>query len=139
MSTPSLPSAGASSANLDKIYKEEDYEPQPAEVASHGHDLEKATTTRSTHPLEQVTPVRKYSGFKWFLVLFALYSSAFLYGLDNTIVADVQVAVVEQFGSVEKIGWLGIGFPLGSIAVILSVGRAFGLFDVKWYVSLPVY
>lgn len=27
---------------------------------------------------------------------------------------------------------LGIGFPLGSVATILSIGRAYGLFDNKW-------
>ena len=61
----------------------------------------------------------------------ALYSSALLYGLDNTIVADVQAPVVEAFDNVKKLGWIGIGFPLGSIATILPFGRAYGLFDIK--------
>src|SRR6187551_747284 len=66
------------------------------------------------------------------MLCLALYSSALLYGLDNTIVADIQPAVVETFNNVQKLGWIGIGFPLGSIATILPFGRAYGLFDIKW-------
>jgi len=77
-------------------------------------------------------PTREYGIIRWLLVCIAIYSSALLYGLDNTIVANVQVAVIEKFGNVEKIGWLGIGFPLGSIATILSIGKAFSIFNVKW-------
>jgi MFS family permease len=55
-----------------------------------------------------------------------------LYGLDNTIVADIQAPIIETFGSVEKLAWLGIGFPLGSISVILAVGKAYGIYDIKW-------
>jgi MFS family permease len=112
--------------------KEKDMEPRNLDSDLPPHDLEKAATAQSTHPLEQLEPARKYTGFRWFLVCFALYSAAFLYGLDNTIVADIQAAAVETFGEVEKLGWLGIGFPLGSVATILSIGKAFGIFDVKY-------
>ncbi|OCK81863.1 MFS general substrate transporter [Lepidopterella palustris CBS 459.81] len=73
-----------------------------------------------------------YKPWQWVIVALALYSSAFLYGLDTTIVADIQAAAIETFGDVEKLGWLGIGFPLGSIATILSLSKAYGIFDVKW-------
>lgn len=53
-------------------------------------------------------------------------------GLDTTIAADVQGPVYERFGEIEKLPWIGVGFPMGSVAVILLVGRAFALFDVKW-------
>jgi MFS family permease len=61
-----------------------------------------------------------------------------LYGLDNTIVADIQAPIIETFGNVERLAWLGIGFPLGSIAVILAVGKAYGIFDVKWVYVLSL-
>jgi len=61
-----------------------------------------------------------------------VYSTAMLYGLDTTIVADVQGTVVEAFGEIEKLSWIGSGFPLGSIAVILFVGKAYGVFNMKW-------
>jgi len=80
--------------------------------------------------------VRKYKGWSWLSVCTAAYSSAFLYGLDTTIVADIQPFAVQQFGGVEKLGWLGIGFPLGSVATILSFSKAYGMFDIKWYLCL---
>jgi MFS family permease len=97
--------------------------------AHHTTSMEKAI---SSHPMEQVETHRKSGNLRWFLICLALYTSAFLYGLDNTIVADIQGAVVETFGAVEQLAWLGIGFPLGSIASILPIGKAFGVFDVKW-------
>jgi hypothetical protein len=66
-------------------------------------------------------PERSIRGLRWVLVCLAVYSSNFLYGLDNTIVADIQAPIVGTFGNVDKLGWLGIGFPLGSIGVILAV------------------
>ncbi|KAF2104439.1 MFS general substrate transporter [Rhizodiscina lignyota] len=75
---------------------------------------------------------RQYQGLNWYLVCIAVYVVTFMYGLDNTIVANIQAPIVERFGAVEKLGWLGIGFPLGSSALILPVGKAYGLFNVKW-------
>jgi hypothetical protein len=64
---------------------------------------------------------REYTKWQWSMLLAAVYSSQFLYGLDNTIVADIQAFVVQDFGEVGKLGWLGIGFPLGSAATLLSL------------------
>ncbi|KAI8631798.1 major facilitator superfamily domain-containing protein [Xylariaceae sp. FL1651] len=75
---------------------------------------------------------RSIQGFRWFLVCLAVFSANFLYGLDNTIVADIQAAIVGSFGEVNKLGWLGVGFPLGSIAIILPIGKGFARFDIKW-------
>ncbi|MCJ1386083.1 hypothetical protein MMC17_009208 [Xylographa soralifera] len=73
-----------------------------------------------------------YNRFTWVLLCVALYIMSFLYGLDNTIVADLQGDIVQEFGEVEKLGWLGIGFGLGSVATILSQSKAYGQFDIKW-------
>ena len=83
-------------------------------------------------PLQSGATEFPYSNIRWFFVCIALYSAALLYGLDNTIVADIQSAAVQTFGEVEKLAWLGSGFPLGSIAIIMPVGRACGMFDIKW-------
>jgi MFS family permease len=72
------------------------------------------------------------TGFRFIAVLFAVYSTATLYGLDTTIVADIQGAVVETFGQVEKLSWIGTAFPLGSISLVLMVGKAYGVFNMKW-------
>ncbi|KAK3376404.1 major facilitator superfamily domain-containing protein [Lasiosphaeria ovina] len=75
---------------------------------------------------------RTVRGVKWVLILFAIYVIAFLYGLDTTIAADVQGPVIEAFGHVEQLPWIGSGFPLGSVAVIALVGTLYGHFNMKW-------
>lgn len=76
---------------------------------------------------EQTTPessnippeTRAVTGWKWVLVCFGLYCAIFLYGLDNTIAADIQSAVLDTYGEVGQLAWIGTGFPLGSVATIL--------------------
>ncbi|KAI0595292.1 major facilitator superfamily domain-containing protein [Biscogniauxia sp. FL1348] len=76
--------------------------------------------------------VRKITGFRWFLICAALYLSALMYGLDTTIAADVQGAVIETFSEVSQLAWIGAGFPLGSVAVILPYGFLYTNFNMKW-------
>lgn len=76
--------------------------------------------------------VRKITGPRWFLVCAALYLSCLMYGLDTTIAADVQGAVVEAFSEVSQLAWIGAGFPLGSVAVILPYGFLYTKFNMKW-------
>jgi MFS family permease len=76
--------------------------------------------------------VRKITGVKWFLLCTALYTTALLYGLDTTIAADVQGAVIETFGSISQLAWLGAGFTLGSAAVILPYGALYDKFSLKY-------
>lgn len=76
---------------------------------------------------------RKVTGLRWFLVCSALYLSALMYGLDTTIAADVQGAVIKTFHSdVSQLAWIGAGFPLGSVAVILPYGYVYTVFNMKW-------
>ncbi|KAG8156488.1 hypothetical protein KVR01_013592 [Diaporthe batatas] len=74
---------------------------------------------------------RSVHGAKWVLVVIALLSVLFLYALDNTVVANVQSKVVETFGSVELVPWLGVSFALGSAASTLSWSKAYGTFAAK--------
>ncbi|KAH8666976.1 major facilitator superfamily domain-containing protein [Xylariales sp. PMI_506] len=76
--------------------------------------------------------LRTITGIRWVLVCVALYISILMYGLDTTIAADVQAAVVETYGAVDQLAWLGAGFPLGSVAVILPYGALFISFNMKW-------
>lgn len=75
---------------------------------------------------------RSIRGLRWFLVCFAIFSANLLFGLDNTIAADIQGAVSDTFHDTERLGWLGVGFALGSAAGILPLGKAYGIFDNKW-------
>lgn len=99
-------------------------------------DLETQATTEekreSDQPSASEDDVRKISGFRWVLICAALYLSALMYGLDTTIAADVQGAVIETFSEVSQLAWIGAGFPLGSVAVILPYGFLYTTFNMKW-------
>lgn len=134
MEVPTQRSATTSRTDVS-VQKEE---PRPISQNSSknaSHDPEKAT-----EPLSTPEPfVRIYTKWQWILTCCALYIGAFLYGLDTTIVADVQINIVERFGSVQKLGWIGIGFPLGSVATIQTVSKAYGIFDNKWIYVVSLF
>lgn len=108
-----------------------------APMASYGsidHDAEKSSDQQ---PLPDDAPVesdegRQIRGFRWLIICVSLYVTCFLYGLDTTIAADVQSAVITRFGHVDQISWIGAGFPLGSVCVILFLGTLFNTFNMKW-------
>ncbi|KAL6904127.1 major facilitator superfamily domain-containing protein [Trichoderma evansii] len=72
------------------------------------------------------------SSWKWISICVGLYLTALLYGLDTSIAADVQGPILESLGEIEKLSWVGIGFPMGSVATILLLGSLYGSFDIKW-------
>ncbi|KUJ22449.1 putative efflux pump antibiotic resistance protein [Mollisia scopiformis] len=74
---------------------------------------------------------RTVNGFKWVLVCISLYTGALIYGLDSTIAADIQSAIVERFDNVERLTWVGTGFPLGSVCAILPAAALYDNFDLK--------
>ena len=100
-------------------------------IATDPADLEKLPTRHE--PAEaDTTAQRTIRGWRWFFVCLVVFTTAFLYGLDTTIAANIQGPAVEAFGQVDKLAWIGTGFPLGSIAIILSLGKAYGIFNVRW-------
>lgn len=64
-------------------------------------------------------PPRDVHGFLWALVVLSILSTTFLFGLDNTIVADVQPAIVERFGAISKLPWLSVAFLVGAASTNL--------------------
>lgn len=60
-----------------------------------------------------------------------MLSTTFLFALDNTIVADIQPAILNDFGNVELLPWIGTGFALGTM-FILTWGKIYGIFNLKW-------
>jgi len=70
----------------------------------------------------------------------------FLFSLDNTIVADVQPAIVNRFQAVDKISWLATGFLMSAAgtciclrrhsnfaAFVLPFGQLAMIFPAKWF------
>lgn len=90
-------------------------------VSRSGDDYmaEKATGTLPSEPAKSEGPPRKAKGIVWALIVFAILSSCFLFALDNTIVADVQPAIVERFDDIEKLPWLSAAFFLGALSTNL--------------------
>ncbi|KAF7590324.1 hypothetical protein BBP40_002974 [Aspergillus hancockii] len=74
---------------------------------------------------------RTVHGFKWVLVCLSLYVGALIYGLDTTIAADIQAAIIKRFDNVDQLTWIGTGFPLGSICAILPAAAFYAVFDLK--------
>ena len=119
-STPSSTSAGQ--LNVEKV---------PNDFGSPETGLTNDTETFSTVH-DEPEPQRAVTGFRWVLVCIAIFSANVLYGLDTTIAADIQASVSETFHNVTQLGWLGVGFTLGSTVTILPLGKAYGIFNTKW-------
>jgi hypothetical protein len=81
---------------------------------------------------EAEKPPRDVEGWKWGLVVLSILSSTFLFALDNTIVADIQPAIVLHFNDIGNLTWLAVSFLLGAAATNLIWGKIFGQFNAKW-------
>jgi MFS family permease len=83
-------------------------------------------------------PPRDMPAWKWTIVIAAIYSSQFLFALDNTIVANVQPAIVEEFNAVQKLTWLSVAFLISAASTNLVWGKVYGQFNAKWTYTLSV-
>ncbi|PQE21781.1 hypothetical protein CJF30_00011014 [Rutstroemia sp. NJR-2017a BBW] len=81
--------------------------------------------------LEEDEPVRNLRGIKWIVCVLSIYSSVFLYALDNTIVATIQPAIIADLGHIEKLPWVSVGYQATSVALDLTWGKLFGKFNGK--------
>lgn len=105
-----------------------------ASAADIGTALEKAEPQTPTE-----APPRTVSGVKWALVVFSILSSTFLFALDNTVVADVQPAIISTFGEIEKLSWLSVAFLLAVASTNLAWGKIYGQFNAKYLYMLTVF
>jgi MFS family permease len=116
--------------------------PSPKPPEHHVQDLSDPRQTSTSSPKEPsaAEPPEPYTTLQWTLIALSVYTSALLYGLDTTIVAVLQGPITSSLHSVSKLGWLGIGFPLGSISTIAAWSKAYTVFDTKWmYISSLVH
>lgn len=115
---------------------------QALSVADNGgshSDLVPSAEKASPEDLSQdPQTVRPVHGWKWVAAVVALYSTAFLYGLNTTIAADIQPEIIRSLRQIQKLTWIGSGFPLGSVATILPIRFAYGLFNIKHFYIISV-
>lgn len=102
------------------------------ETNGHIDGNEKALPLAKETQIPPQNTERSLKGIKWFLFVFAILSSAFLFALDNSIVADVQPQIIETFpGSIDKLPWLSVAFALGAASTTLVWASLFGSFNNK--------
>jgi hypothetical protein len=95
-------------------------------LSINGEDNEKRA------PEELPKSPRDFSGFRWFLIVACILCNNFLFALDNTVVADVQPAVVGTLGQIDKLPWVAVGFGVASTSVNLMYGRLYSVINAKW-------
>jgi hypothetical protein len=83
------------------------------------------TQQTSASELEREGPARELKGIKWIICVLSIFSSVFLYALDNTIVATIQPSIIDAFGHLEKLPWVSVAFQVTCVALNLT-----------WYVWL---
>lgn len=109
-----------------------DVEPSASERTSiSGVTLDRIDAEKANPPLAEHDPVRRVEGWRWWLVVVSMLSSIFLFSLDNTIVADIQHAVVEDFDDISKLPWLAGAFLMGAAATNLVWGKIYAGFEAK--------
>lgn len=64
-------------------------------------------------------PPRTVTGIAWICVIVAIFSSIFLFALDNTITANVQPAVVGEFHDVSRLSWISVAYLFGAASMNL--------------------
>ena len=115
------------------------------DLPSKEHDVSENMPSSDSDPEDQRlepkddAPPRDMPGWKWFIVVLAIYSSQFLFALDNTIVANVQPVIVAHFHSVQKLPWVSVAFLIGAAGTNLVWGKIFGQFNAKWTYILSVF
>ncbi|KAH8585515.1 major facilitator superfamily domain-containing protein [Bisporella sp. PMI_857] len=68
----------------------------------------------------------------WIIIVTTILSSTFLFSLDNTIIADIQPKIIEKFGEVGKLSWLGVAFVLASSSTLITWAKLYGIFSAKY-------
>lgn len=77
-------------------------------------------------------PPREIHGVLWVLVVVATISTMFLFGLDQTLTADVQPAIIRRFSSLDKMPWVSVALLLGASASNLFWGQIYANYNSKW-------
>lgn len=67
-----------------------------------------------------------------------MLSTTLLFAIDNTIVANIQPSIINDFGRLELMSWIGTGFALGTMFILLW-GKVYGVFNIKWVYIFNIF
>lgn len=127
------PFCGSKSAETISIYAMGVLSGEAADGHSPEQIVETATCADENRPTAVSSNEKKiFDSWRWTLVRIGIFSANFIYGLDTTIAAAIQAEAANDLGGLPQVGYLGAGFALGSAAAILPIGKAYGLFNMKW-------
>ncbi|RKF53158.1 Efflux pump patC [Erysiphe neolycopersici] len=96
-------------------------------IDTRGSDNEKASST-DVHD----QPSRKITGLEWIAFNISILSCAFLFALDNTIVANIQPIIVLEFDSISKLSWMSSALLMTAASTNLIWGKIFAQLEAKW-------
>ncbi|KAJ5655541.1 hypothetical protein N7507_007491 [Penicillium longicatenatum] len=105
--------------------------PSDSEYPSMDKENGLAAEETQQYDSQQPSP-RDVHGVKWVLVVMSIFSCVFLFALDNTIVADVQPAIIKEFDDLAMLPWLSVAFMLGAASTLLIWSKGYGLLNCKW-------
>ncbi|CAN9210313.1 unnamed protein product [Alternaria alternata] len=86
----------------------------------------------------QKRSARDMHGWKWATAYVSMLSTTLLFALDNTIVANIQPAIINDFGHLELLAWIGTGFALGTMFILLW-GKVYSVFNIKWVYIFNIF
>ncbi|RKK69509.1 hypothetical protein BFJ69_g12680 [Fusarium oxysporum] len=84
------------------------------------------------------TGQRSIQGWRWAVAYAAMLSTTLLFAIDNTIVANIQPSIINDFGHLELMSWIGTGFALGTMFILLW-GKVYGVFNIKWVYIFNIF
>ncbi|KAH7265513.1 major facilitator superfamily domain-containing protein [Fusarium redolens] len=84
------------------------------------------------------TSQRIIQGWRWAVAYAAMLSTTLLFAIDNTIVANIQPSIINDFGHLELMSWIGTGFALGTMFILLW-GKVYGVFNIKWVYIFNIF
>ncbi|ROV90140.1 hypothetical protein VPNG_09782 [Cytospora leucostoma] len=92
---------------------------------------EPGSHTGADEPSTPQLNVERPFGIRWAMIVCAILINIFIYAVDNTIVAIIQPAIVQQYGDLSNLPWVSVGFMMAGTATALPMSGLFGVFDAK--------
>lgn len=91
----------------------------PAVELASSQDIALQETGAKQDQNDESQPPRKLKGPLWGVLVGGLVCANLLISMDNTIVADIQAAILLDLGDFPNFPWISVGFELGAASANL--------------------